>query len=132
MATYKTGINGAMYVDGVLINFITDLELSMDRDVAESAPMGQESKIKRVGAYGGEFSGSALVDMDSKQIFDEVIAVSTSTCVVSIYPDRTDLTDGWYFDAQFSSWSAGASSGDFWAGDFGGVVSGDINTLGFS
>ena len=59
--TFKSGLMGAVYREGVLINFVTSISLSLDRDVAEEAVMGQEYKIKRVGAYGAEFSGSALV-----------------------------------------------------------------------
>jgi hypothetical protein len=127
MATFKAGLQGALYIDGTLINFITALEVSIDRDVAEEAVMGQEYKIKRVGAYGAEFTGSALVDLDSKQLLDEV-----PTSVYAVYPDRTDLTDYWYFDGQMQSWSASGEPGGIWAGDFGGIVAGVFTATGFA
>ena len=127
-----TGLMGAMYVDGVLINFITSLELSVDRDTAEESVMGSEGKIQRVGAYGATFSGSALVDTASNQIFDEVYAVATTTSNVAIYPDRTDLGDFWYGDAQFGSWNASGAPGDFWAIDFSGLFTGLIYAVGFA
>ena len=94
--------------------------------------MGQEYKIQRVGAYGANFSGSALVDLDSKQIFDEAISQSTTTTNVSIYPDRTDLSSYFYGDAQFQSWNASATPGDLWAGDFAGLFADAIYAVGFT
>ena len=131
MSTFKTGLNGALYIDGTLINYITSLEVSLDRDVAEEAVMGQEYKIKRVGAYGGDFSGSALVDLDSKQLLALMLAQSTSTAVYAVYPDRTDLSNFWYFDGQLNSWTATADPGGIWSGDFGGIVAGEFNATGF-
>jgi len=132
MTTFKAGLNGALYIAGTLVNFITSLEVSLDRDVAEEAVMGQEYKIKRVGAYGGDFSGSALVDMDSKQLLDLLLAQSTTTAAYAVYPDRTDLTDYWYFDGQLNSWTATADPGGIWSGDFGGVVAGAFAATGFA
>jgi hypothetical protein len=132
MATFATGLLGAVYVDSTLINFVTNITVNIERDSAEEAVMNQQYKIKRVGAYGGEFSGSALVDLDSKQLFDQVTGQSTATNVLSIYPVSSDLTDYWYGDAQFNSWSAEASPADLWSGDFGGVFTGEIFAVGFS
>jgi len=132
MSTFKAGLNGALYIAGTLVNFITSLEVSLDRDVAEEAVMGQEYKIKRVGAYGGDFSGSALVDLDSKQLLDLLLAQSTTTAAYAVYPDRTDLTDYWSFDGQLNSWTATADPGGIWSGDFGGVVAGEFSATGFS
>jgi len=132
MATFKAGLQGALYIGGTLINYITSLEVSIDRDVAEESVMGQEYKIKRVGAYGGEFTGSALVDLDSKQLLDEVLSQSTTTSSYAVYPDRTDLTDYWYFDGQMQSWAASGEPGGIWAGDFGGIVCGVFQATGFS
>ena len=132
MATFKAGLQGALYIDGTLINFITSISVNLDRDVAEESVMGQEYKIKRVGAYGGEFSGAALVDTDTKQLLDEVLAVSTSTSSFAIYPDRTDLTDYWYFDGQMGAWSASGEPGGIWAGDFSGIVAGEFHATGFA
>ena len=131
MSTFKAGLNGALYIDGVLMNYITSLEVSLDRDVAEEAVMGQQYKIKRVGAYGGDFSGSALVDLDSKQLLDLMLAQSTTTAVYAMYPDRTDLSNYWYFDGQMSSWTATADPGGIWSGDFGGIVAGQFYATGF-
>ena len=131
MATFKAGLQGALYIDGTLINFITSLEVSIDRDVAEEAVMGQEYKIKRVGAYGAEFTGAALVDLDSKQLLDLMLAQSTTTASYAIYPDRTDLSNYWYFDGQMQSWSASGEPGGIWAGDFGGIVAGEFFATGF-
>ncbi len=131
MSVFKAGLQGALYIDGVLIEFITSLEVSIDRDVAEEAVMGQEYKIKRVGAYGADFSGAALVDMDSKALLDEVLSQSTTTSVYAIYPDRTDLTNYWYFDGQMGSWNASADPGGIWAGDFSGIVAGVFTATGF-
>lgn len=127
-----TGLQSALYVDGTLINFVTSLELSVDRDTAEAAVMGSEGKIQRVGAYGASFSGSALVDTASQQIFSEVYAVATTTSNVAIYPDRTDMSDYWYGDAQFGSYSASGAPGDFWAIDFSGIFTGNVYAVGFS
>jgi len=132
MGTFKAGLNGALYIGGTLVNFITSLEVSLDRDVAEEAVMGQEYKIKRVGAYGGDFSGSALVDLDSKQLLDLLLAQSTTTAAYAVYPDRTDLTDYWSFDGQLNSWTATADPGGIWSGDFGGIVAGEFSATGFS
>ena len=132
MTTFKAGLNGALYIGGTLVNFITSLEVSLDRDVAEEAVMGQEYKIKRVGAYGGDFSGSALVDLDSKQLLDLLLAQSTTTAAYAVYPDHTDLTDYWYFDGQLNSWTATADPGGIWSGDFGGVVAGAFAATGFA
>ena len=132
MTTFKAGLNGALYIGGTLVNFITSLEVSLDRDIAEEAVMGQEYKIKRVGAYGGDFSGSALVDLDSKQLLDLLLAQSTTTAAYAVYPDRTDLTDYWYFDGQLNSWTATADPGGIWSGDFGGVVAGAFAATGFA
>jgi len=131
MTTFKAGLNGALYIDGVLMNYITSLEVSLDRDVAEEAVMGQEYKIKRVGAYGGDFSGSALVDLDSKQLLTLMLAQSTTTAVYAVYPDRTDLSNYWYFDGQLNSWTATADPGGIWSGDFGGIVAGVFTATGF-
>ena len=131
MSTFKAGLQGALYIDGVLINFITALEVNIDRDVAEESVMGQEYKIKRVGAYGADFSGSALVDMDSKVLLDEVLSQSTTLSVYSIYPDRTDLDNYWYFDGQMGSWNASADPGGIWSGDFSGIVAGVFSVTGF-
>ena len=131
MTTFKAGLNGALYIDGVLMNYITSLEVSLDRDVAEEAVMGQEYKIKRVGAYGGDFSGSALVDLDSKQLLTLMLAQSTTTAVYAIYPDRSDLSNYWYFDGQLNSWTATADPGGIWSGDFGGIVAGVFTATGF-
>jgi len=131
MATFKTGIQGALYIDGSLIDFVQELSVSIDRDTAEESIMGQEYKIARVGPYGGEFSGSALVDTETKVLLDEVLSVSTTTSVISIYPDRTDVTTGWYFDGQMQSWEASGAAGDMWAADFGGIIAGELQTLGF-
>ena len=131
MGIFKAGLQGALYIDGVLIEFITSLEVSIDRDIAEEAVMGQEYKIKRVGAYGADFSGSALVDMDSRALLDEVLSQSTTTAVYAVYPDRTDLTNYWYFDGQMGSWNASADPGGIWAGDFGGIVAGVFTAIGF-
>jgi len=132
MSTFKAGLNGALYIAGTLVNFITSLEVSLDRDVAEEAVMGQEYKIKRVGAYGGDFSGSALVDLDSKQLLDLLLAQSTTTAAYAVDPDRTDLTDYWSFDGQLNSWTATADPGGIWSGDFGGIVAGAFSATGFS
>ena len=131
MSNFKAGLQGALYIDGVLIEFITSLEVSIDRDVAEEAVMGQEYKIKRVGAYGADFSGAALVDKDSKVLLDEVLSQSTTTSVYSIYPDRTDLDNYWYFDGQMGSWNASADPGGIWSGDFSGIVAGVFTATGF-
>jgi len=131
MTTFKAGLNGALYIDGVLMNYITSLEVSLDRDVAEEAVMGQQYKIKRVGAYGGDFSGSALVDLDSKQLLTLMLAQSTTTAVYAIYPDRSDLSNYWYFDGQLNSWTATADPGGIWSGDFGGIVAGVFTATGF-
>jgi len=131
MSNFKAGLQGALYIDGVLIEFITSLEVSIDRDIAEEAVMGQEYKIKRVGAYGADFSGAALVDMDSKVLLDEVLSQSTTTSVYSIYPDRTDLDNYWYFDGQMGSWNASADPGGIWSGDFSGIVAGVFTATGF-
>lgn len=128
---FKTGLQAALYIDGVLINFVTSLTLSIDRDTAEEAVMGQEYKIRRVGAYGVDFSGSALVDTESKQLLDETLAVATTTSVFSVYPDRTDLTDYWYGTGQLASWSATGEPGGLWSGDFSGVID-QLNVVGFS
>lgn len=132
MASFSTGLQGAVYANGTLINFITNVEISIDRDSADEAVMGQEYRIKRVGAYGGEFSGSALVDMDSKQIFDYAVGNAATIYNIAIYPVRTTMTDYWYGNAQFSSWSASAAPGDLWAGDFSGVFTDEIFSVGFS
>jgi len=131
MGVFKAGLQGALYIDGVLIEFITALEVNIDRDIAEEAVMGQEYKIKRVGAYGADFSGSALVDMDSKVLLDEVLSQSTTLSVYSIYPDRTDLDNYWYFNGQMGSWNASADPGGIWSGDFSGIVAGVFTAIGF-
>ena len=131
MSNFKAGLQGALYIDGVLIEFITSLEVSIDRDIAEEAVMGQEYKIKRVGAYGADFSGAALVDMDSKVLLDEVLSQSTTTSVYAIYPDRTDLDNYWYFDGQMGAWNASADPGGIWSGDFSGIVAGVFTATGF-
>lgn len=128
---FKTGLMGALYLDGVLVEYITSLTLSIDRDVAEQAIMGQEYKIKRVGAYGGEFSGSALVNTTSKALLDAALAVSTTTKNIAVYPDRTAMTSYWYADAQFSSWNAAGEPGGLWSGDFGGVFE-NLQVAGFT
>jgi hypothetical protein len=128
---FKTGLQGALYIDGTLINFITSLTLSIDRDTAEQAVMGQEYKIRRVGAYGVDMTGSALVDTASKQLLDEVLSVATSTSVFAIYPDRTDLTDYWYGTGQLASWSATGEPGGLWSGDFSGVID-QLTATGFT
>jgi predicted ribonuclease toxin of YeeF-YezG toxin-antitoxin module len=128
---FKTGLMGAVYLDGALIEYVTSLSLSIDRDVAEAAIMGQEYKIKRVGAYGGEFSGSALVNTTSKAVLDAALAASTTTKNISVYPDRTDMSDYWYASAQFSSWNASGEPGGLWSGDFGGVFE-QLQVAGFS
>jgi len=132
VGVFKTGLLGAVYREGVLINFVTSCTISLDRDVAEEAVMGQEYKIKRVGAYGAEFSGSALVDIESKQLLDAALAASTTTQSWAIYPDRTDLTDYWYFQGQLNGWSATGESGGLWAGDFSGIVAGELSVVGFA
>jgi len=131
MSTFSSGLMGAVYREGTLINFITSISLSLDRDVAEEAIMGQEYKIKRVGAYGAEFSGSALVDIDSKQLLDAALAESTTTENWAIYPDRTDLTNYWYFEGQLNAWSTTGESGGLWSGDFAGIVAGELSVVGF-
>lgn len=131
MSNFKAGLQGALYIDGVLIEFITSLEVSIDRDIAEEAVMGQEYKIKRVGAYGADFSGAALVDMDSKVLLDEVLSQSTTTSVYAIYPDRTDLDNYWYFDGQMGAWNSSADPGGIWSGDFSGIVAGVFTATGF-
>lgn len=132
MTTFKSGINGALYIDGTLLEFVGELSWSIDRDNAEASLMGQEYKIKRVGPYGGEFSGSGLVDMDTKVLLDEVLAQSTTTAVVAIYPDRTDTTTGWYWNGQFSSYSASATAGELWTTEFSGIVCDVVSSLGFT
>jgi len=129
---FKSGLLGAVYREGVLINFVTSCTISLDRDVAEEAVMGLEYKIKRVGAYGAEFSGSALVDIESKQLLDAALAESTTVESWAVYPDRTDLTDYWYFDGQLSGWSVTGESGGLWAGDFSGIVAGELSVAGFT
>lgn len=132
MSTFATGLQGAVYANGTLINFITNIEISIDRDSADEAVMGENWRIKRVGAAGAEFSGSALVDLDSKQIFDYACGAAATIYNIAIYPVRTAMSDYWYGNAQFSSWSASAAPGDLWAGDFSGVFTGEVFAVGFT
>ena len=132
MATHASGLAGIVYIDGTEVNFITNIEISIDRDSADEAVMGTEYRIRRVGAYGGEFSGSALVDTDSKQIFDYAVGVAATIYNLAVYPVRTAMTDYWYGDCQFSAWSASASPGDLWAGDFSGIFTDEIFSVGFA
>lgn len=132
MATFATGLQGIVYINGTELNFVTNIEISVDRDSADEAYLGAEYRIKRVGAYGGEFSGSALVDMDSKQIFDYAVGTAATIYNIAIYPVRTAMSDYWYGNAQFSSWSASTAPGDLWAGDFSGVFTDQIFSVGFA
>lgn len=129
---YKTGLDGAVYIDGTLLPYVTQFTISLERETAEASIFGDESKIKRVGTYGTDFSGSALMNTASNTIFDQVTGSSTTTVVISVYPDRTNTGNGWYFNGQFGGWSVGAATGDFWSIDFSGVVEGDVNALGFA
>ena len=132
MAQFATGLMGIMYIDGAEVTYITSLEISLDRDTAEQAVMGQEYKIQRVGAYGVAFSGSGLLDLEDANIFDEVNSVSTTTSNVSVYPDRTDMATYFYGNAQFSSWSTSGAPGDLWAVDFGGIFTDVVYDVGFA
>jgi hypothetical protein len=71
------------------------------------------------------------MNTSEKTLFDQVTGSSTTTVNIAVYPDRTNTGNGWYFDGQFGSWSVSASTGEFWSIDFGGVVEGDVSTLGF-
>jgi len=129
---YKAGLDGALYIDGVILEYVSSITIGIDREVAEAAVMGDESGISRVGVYRSEFSGTALMNTASNTIFDEVTGSATTTSVISVYPDRTNTTNGWWFNGQFSRWNVSAGTGDFWSIDFGGVCEGDVTALGFS
>lgn len=101
------GLKALVYIDGVELTGARGYSFDIAHDTAEASAFGETWKTILGGLIGASGSLDGLLEHDKKTLFTATTKGPCNSANVMIYPNRSDSSDVFSFDAYFGTGYAG-------------------------